>query len=167
MHERKLLKLQRTMHVKKLQTMMHGRRRFLTHGMRLHLYHWTPGGMYLDPPTTTMGKDLLHSGGMRVLLQSGHSGGSKDPSMATTPVKSHRQRFWPSAPCGFPIVRAYPMERCKRTWSDRLRPHDQKMPLASRPSGPTHIDRDVREDANAVQIGASDTSRLTMRGRVA
>jgi hypothetical protein len=85
----------------------------------------------------------------------------------TNPIKKHRRGFWPSAPCGFPIVRAYPMERFKRTWSDCLRPHDQKMPPAPRPSGQTHIDRDVREDANAVQIGASDTSRLTMRGRVA
>jgi hypothetical protein len=39
------------------------------------------GGMLLQPLLTTLGNDLLPSGGMRVLLQSCHSWNSKVPTM--------------------------------------------------------------------------------------
>jgi hypothetical protein len=64
MNGRKLLKLQRTMHVKKLQPMVYGRRRFRNHptkrcwrkyphrprihGMLLHLQRRTHGGTHLQ-----------------------------------------------------------------------------------------------------------------------
>jgi hypothetical protein len=43
----------------------------MPHSMHPHLQHRMPGGMHLQRLTTTLGKGLLPSGGMKVLLHSG------------------------------------------------------------------------------------------------